>query len=101
MNIEPTNWFTTKIVMFLAEHTPKCHEMTRLISQAQDTPLPWLTRVKMRLHYCVCVWCLRYRDQLALMRKAMLVCPEEPSQIGTESLSPNAKERLKQAVSAL
>ena len=96
MNIEPTNWWKTKIVMFLARHTPKCHDITRLISAAQDNPLPWGTRVKMRLHFWICAWCARYRDQLGFMRKAMRVMPEE-SAPGASGLSAESKERLKRA----
>lgn len=98
MNIEPTNWLTTKIVMFLARHTPKCHDMTRLISQEQDAPLPVATRVKMRLHYTICVWCARYRDQLGFVRKALHVCPEEPVPPASAGLPQDAKERLKRAL---
>ena len=98
MKIEPTNWLTTKIVVFLARVTPKCHDITRLISQAQDAPLPWFMRVKMRLHYAICVWCERYRDQLGFVRKALHICPEEPVPPATEGLPADAKERLKRAL---
>src|SRR5687768_17588157 len=38
--IEPTNWWKTRLVTFIAEHTPKCHDVTRLISESLDRPLP-------------------------------------------------------------
>ena len=98
MNIEPTNWLTTKIVMFLARHTPKCHDMTRLISQERDTPLPWGTRLEMRLHCWICVWCLRYRDQLGFIGRALHVCPEEPVPPDAPGLPAEAKERLRRAL---
>lgn len=98
MNIEPTNWLTTRIVSFLAQVTPKCHDMTRLISQEQDRPMPWLTRVKMRMHYWICVWCLRYRDQLKFVRRALLICPGEPVIHEVAVLPSEVKERLRQRI---
>ena len=92
--IEPTNWWKTKIVMFIAEHTPKCHDITRLISQSMDRPLPLRTRLAMWIHYRICVWCERYRDQLGFLGKALHSCPEKMP--GT--LSPDARNRLKLAL---
>jgi len=91
--IEPTNWWKTKVVMFIAEHTPKCHDITRLISQSFDRPLPLRTRIAMRIHYLICVWCERYGDQLGLLRKAMKSCPEKGTERG--GLSSEARTRLK------
>ena len=34
--IEPTNWWKTKIVLFIPKHTPKCHDITRLISKVAN-----------------------------------------------------------------
>ena len=100
MNLEPTNWLTTRIVMFIARHTPKCHDITRLISQEQDGALPWSVRVKMRLHYVICVWCARYRDQLGFMRQALHVCPEELAKLEAPGLPPDANERMKRTFRA-
>ncbi len=90
--IEPTNWWKMKVVMFIAEHTPKCHDITRLISQSMDRPLPLHTRVKMWIHYRICVWCERYRDQLGFLRETLHSCP------GQGALSRDARMRLKAAV---
>ena len=98
MNIEPNNWLTKRMVGFLARLTPRCHDMTRLISQSQDTPLPLGTRIKMRLHYWICTWCRRYRDQIHFVRKALHICPEEPVPPKGAALRVEAKERLKEAL---
>jgi hypothetical protein len=96
--IEPTNWWKTKLVTFIADHTPKCHDITRLISQSLERPLPLRTRIAMRVHYLICVWCERYRDQLGFLGKALKSCPE----IGVEKmrggLSPAARAKLKTAL---
>jgi len=95
--IEPTNRWKTKLVMFIAEHTPKCHDMTRLISQSMEGPLPLHTRVAMRFHYLICVWCERYRDQLRFLRKAVHSCPAHEEEKPRAALSAEARDRLKLA----
>jgi hypothetical protein len=91
--IEPTNWWKTRLVTFIATHTPKCHDMTRLISESMERPLPLRKRLAMRAHYLICVWCERYRDQLKFMRKALRSCPERENR-----LSLDARKRLKRAL---
>lgn len=93
--IEPTNWWKTKVVMFIATHTPKCHDITRLISQSMDRPLPLRARIAMRIHYLICVWCERYRDQLGFLREALKSCPEQGAEKMRGGLSPDARSRLK------
>ncbi len=96
--IEPTNWWKTRLVMFIAEHTPKCHDITRLISQSMDRPLPLRTRIAMRIHYIICVWCERYRDQLGFIGAALKSCPDNEGERTRGKLSPDARKRLKVAV---
>lgn len=93
--IEPMNWLTTRIVTWVAEHTPKCHDMTRLISEERDRPLPLGTRARMWMHYRICVWCERYRDQLDLLGKASRESHEHQHGPG---LPDQAKNRLKQTL---
>lgn len=93
--IEPTNWWKTKIVMFVAKHTPKCHDITRLVSESMDRPLPLRTRIAMRIHYLICQWCDRYRKQLGFLREALKSCPEPEENAAKGSLPAPAKDRLK------
>jgi hypothetical protein len=96
--IEPTNWWKTKLVTFIVEHTPKCHDITRLISQSLDHPLPLRTRLAIKAHYLICAWCERYRDQLGFLREALKSCPEKGAEQMRGGLSAEAKNRLKIAV---
>lgn len=96
--IEPTNWWKTQVVMFIAEHTPKCHDITHLISQSMDRPLPLRTRIAMWIHYRICVWCERYRDHLGFIGNALSSCPEQGVKMMRGGLSPDARTRLKIAV---
>jgi predicted small metal-binding protein len=96
--IEPTNWLKEKVVTFIAEHTPKCHDMTRLISESMERPLPLRTRIAMRFHFLICVWCERYRDQLSFLRKALHEsCDHGVEQMRGE-MSPEVKARLKETL---
>ena len=48
-----------------------CKDVTRLVLQAQDRPLPWIDRVAVRLHMLVCEACPRFLSQVRLMSQAM------------------------------
>ena len=78
--------------------TPRCHEMTRLISAEREEPLSWLTKLRMRWHYGICVWCVRYRDQLGLLGRLLRAFPEESCGHGENLLTDEAKVRLKEAL---
>lgn len=85
------------LVGWLIRVTPSCREMTRLLSDAMDRPLPWKTRVKMRVHFLICKWCERYKNQLRFLREAVRRHPEQISSddVATPRLSSDAKDRLK------
>ena len=79
-----TNWFGQrqgggmKIIATIKErsevwvwqHTPHCTEILRLASQSLEQPLSFRTRLKMRLHFLICVWCERYDKQLKFLHHA-------------------------------
>jgi hypothetical protein len=52
-------------------HMLSCKEATRLLSQAQDRPLGYSERIKLRLHLAACIACTRFSRQLAFMREAV------------------------------
>lgn len=88
------------LVGWLIRVTPTCREMTRLLSDAMDRPLPLKTRVKMRLHFLICKWCERYKNQLRFLRQAVRRHPEQigSDNLATPSLSSDAKDRLKRTL---
>ena len=47
------------LVRVIAKRTPKCREVVRLLSQSMEAKLPVTSRIKIRLHYLICVWCYR------------------------------------------
>jgi hypothetical protein len=47
-----------------------CREVTHLLLHAEDKPLPWLDKLRIRLHMRICATCPRFARQVVLMRGA-------------------------------
>jgi hypothetical protein len=92
------NWVSQIIVRMISDWTPKCTEMTHLISGEMDHPLPWFVRFKMRVHYLMCCYCERYRDNLHYMRSLMQRLQDRVNEVATLSLSFEEKERMKRVL---
>ena len=89
------------VVGWLIRITPSCQEMTRLLSEAMDRPLPLGIRTKMRLHFLICKWCDRYKNQLLFLRHALRRNPdqlEDEAAASSTALSPEAKDRVKRVL---
>lgn len=48
-----------------------CKEATHLVLQAEDRPLHWGERLRLRMHLVICAACPRFVHQVALIRQAM------------------------------
>jgi len=92
------NWFEKLLVSFIAKRTPKCREVVRLLSQSTEVKLPLTTRIKIRFHYLICVWCYRYGEQLLALREIAYSLPEHVDDCCPETLPSSSKERIKQAL---
>ncbi|BCA53826.1 hypothetical protein W02_09660 [Nitrospira sp. KM1] len=89
------------IAGWLIRITPTCKDMTELLSHAMDRPLPLGIRLRMRLHFLICKWCERYKQQLLFLRQAVRRRPEmlhSQTDNVAHQLSSDAKDRLKQAL---
>jgi hypothetical protein len=60
-----------------------------------EVKLPVTTRINIRLHYLICVWCYRYGKQLRALRKIASSLPEHVDDCSQESLPDSSKERMK------
>ena len=94
--IKSTDRITKKFVQIVASVTPHCHDITRLLSQSMEHALPLRTRLLIRLHFTICVWCERYGEQLKFLRRSSSSFVQNGCGGGRESLSPDTCERLKQ-----
>lgn len=86
------------IARWLIRMTPPCNEIVKLVSEEMDHPLPLLRRLSIRLHFLICKWCERYRQQLIFIRSAMRQHPDKlegQDQPTPSTLSPEARERIK------
>ncbi len=78
-----------------------CKEVTQLVSESLDRPLPLGQSLAMRFHLFLCKLCTRYRRHLLFIRNAIrrhpdrLVGYEEPS---SSSLSHDTRERIKRSL---
>ena len=95
---EHRNWFQLQIVLLICRFTPKCPEVTRILSLGMDKGLPLTTRIKLRVHYLMCSFCERYAKQLNYMREVAREFPEKIGEISGATLPTEAKERLKEAL---
>ena len=96
--IQGKNWFTGKIVDLIVRHTFKCDEMTHLLSEEMDRPLPLLTRVKMRVHFVMCCYCERYKDNLHFIRRVLRSAEPNIGDGSEAVLPPVVKAHLKQVL---
>jgi len=81
-------------VVWVWKHTPDCAEMSRLASASLEQPLPLKTRLKIRLHYFICVWCERYQEHLKFLRQAAPRFPEQLDMASSRVLTAEAKRRM-------
>src|SRR5215468_8881893 len=83
---------------FIARRTPKCREVVKLLSQSMEAKLPFTTRIKIRFHYLICIWCYRYGKQLHALRKIASSLPEHVDDCSRETLPDSSKERMRQVL---
>ena len=77
---------------------PSCRQVSQMQSEALDRSLPIVPRFKMRMHLLVCSWCRRYGKQIRFLRKAAHDHSEELETVGDQTLSTDAKERIKRSL---
>jgi hypothetical protein len=96
--IEANNWLTKKLENALVAMTPRCKDITRLLSAAQDRQLSLRERLQVRLHFVICVWCERYGEQLRFLRRRLREAPEHSHEMGCGHLTLEARERIKKTL---
>jgi hypothetical protein len=87
-----------RLANFFWQLVPNCREVARLTSEGRERALPLGTRLKLGLHRCFCTWCARYAKQLDLLGEGSQQFPEHLDQVGDQTLTSNARERMKRAL---
>lgn len=96
--IQGKNWFSKKIESLIAILTPKCTEVTRLLSRGLDHRLPFLIRIRLRLHFVICTYCARYAAHLRLLRKLASEFHEHAHDIPGPGLPRETGARIREAL---
>jgi hypothetical protein len=86
---------------WLGRRLPTCEQVLPVLSHSLERKLTLRERVTLKLHFLICVYCVRYLRQLRLMRDAVharsaQVEADAPST--QPALSAEARERLKRAL---
>ena len=74
---------------------PTCQEMSRLSSRAQETGLGFPVRMRMHLHFRICVWCERYFRQLGFLKRISPHFTVGYDDISRVTLPQECQDRLK------
>jgi hypothetical protein len=88
--------FKERCGVWVWQHTPHCREILRLASQALEQPLTFRTRLKMSLHFLICVWCERYVKQLKFLHQAGPHAGHRDETLPGRGLSAEARRRIVQ-----
>jgi len=72
-----------------------CESMTGLSSRACDEELPLGTRIRRRIHLCICTWCRRYEKQLRFLRRHARHYAEHSPSDDSGELPADARERIR------
>jgi hypothetical protein len=85
----------------LGRRLPTCRELAPVLSQSLERRLTLREHVTLRLHFLICVYCVRYLRQLRFMRDALRArgaAGAEEDSPAALSLSPEARERIRRAL---
>jgi hypothetical protein len=83
-----------RVVVWIWRHTPHCTEILRLASQSLEQPLSLRTRLKMRLHFLICVWCERYDKHLKFLHRVGAHSDHQNETLPGRGLSAEARQRI-------
>ena len=81
---------------WLLRTLPTCQQTVETISQSMERPLTLEERIKLKVHFWICVWCQWYMEHLLLVRDASRAQADKaPDLMSTATLSNEARERIR------
>jgi len=75
-----------------------CKDTTRLLSDSRDRPLPFMTRMGLRMHLMMCYLCRRYDHQLDVIEAVVANYAASAEENHPAGLSPEARARIKDSL---
>ena len=94
--MQPVKKTTADAKTGLSALLPNCRDAARLQSEAMDARLSVTKRLGLALHLLICKWCRRYGKQIRFLRDAAHDHPENLTNAVPQTLSPEARERIRQ-----
>ena len=89
-------------IFWLARRLPTCKEIAPRMSESLDRRLSLGERITLNLHLWICVWCVRYMEQIRALRRISSHYDAAQIEDGIastrRSLSPEARDRIKRAL---
>ena len=81
---------------WLLRTLPTCQQTVETISQSMERPLTVGERIKLKVHFWICVWCQWYMEHLHLIRDTSRAHAAQTSEPMTSAtLSNEARERIR------
>ena len=78
----------------------RCNDVSQKVSQSMDAALPIPQRMAVWMHLLMCRYCLRFRNQLKLLRELSRVATDAPADTTSRQiLSDEARKRIKKRLS--
>lgn len=93
LKLEATFW--------LGRRLPTCQQVLPILSESLERRLTLRERVTLRLHFLICVYCIRYLKQLRFMRAALRAQSAKSAEDETApapTLPADARERIRRAL---
>ena len=75
-----------------------CKDVAHLVSQAEDSELSLLTRMRLKMHLLMCGVCLRFARQIRLLRRSMILLRDSELSTDDTKLDEEQRQRLQAAV---
>jgi hypothetical protein len=76
-----------------------CKEVSEKMSESMDRKLPLFYRMQLKMHFLMCKYCKRFKDQMILIRGAVRFDgPTDDDADPSQCLSKEAYQRIKQAM---
>lgn len=88
-------WRGLKLLLFM-----RCRDAAPLISQRMDRPLSPEEEGGLSVHLVLCRSCRRYRGQVALLRRVMLMAGTLPPPVGRHALTQEARSRIRKRLAS-
>lgn len=84
-------------IYWLAARLPPCRAITEMASRSLEERLTLGERLKMHIHFTICVWCTRYLAQITFMRNESrrTIEDEMDHSVAATVLSNEARERMR------